>query len=101
MNSLKTAKEHLQKQNEDLINTLKEVSIFFSYFFQIFYFSYFYCSTEWESSQRCTTDSYSFQVKEQQVTMEEKFRNELNANIKLSNLYKVFLISILAYFFQI
>lgn len=33
--------------------------------------------------------------------MEEKFRNELNANIKLSNLYKVFLISILAYFFQI
>ncbi|XP_041646505.1 translocated promoter region b, nuclear basket protein [Cheilinus undulatus] len=26
--------------------------------------------------------------KEQQVTMEERFRNELNANIKLSNLYK-------------
>lgn len=37
----------------------------------------------------------SFQVKEQQVTMEEKFRNELNANIKLSNLYKVFMTSIL------
>jgi len=30
-----------------------------------------------------------FQAKEQQATMEEKFRNELNANIKLSNLYKV------------
>ncbi|XP_058493933.1 translocated promoter region b, nuclear basket protein isoform X1 [Solea solea] len=27
-------------------------------------------------------------AKEQQTTMEEKFRNELNANIKLSNLYK-------------
>uniref|UniRef100_A0A673YP51 Nucleoprotein TPR n=1 Tax=Salmo trutta TaxID=8032 RepID=A0A673YP51_SALTR len=27
--------------------------------------------------------------KEQQASMEEKFRNELNANIKLSNLYKV------------
>uniref|UniRef100_A0A8D3BGW3 Nucleoprotein TPR n=1 Tax=Scophthalmus maximus TaxID=52904 RepID=A0A8D3BGW3_SCOMX len=27
-------------------------------------------------------------VKEQQATVEEKFRNELNANIKLSNLYK-------------
>lgn len=32
--------------------------------------------------------------------MEEKFRNELNANIKLSNLYKVILISILAYLFS-
>uniref|UniRef100_A0A8C3AH63 Nucleoprotein TPR n=1 Tax=Cyclopterus lumpus TaxID=8103 RepID=A0A8C3AH63_CYCLU len=29
------------------------------------------------------------EAKEQQATMEEKFRNELNANIKLSNLYKV------------
>lgn len=29
-----------------------------------------------------------FQVKEQQASIEEKFRNELNANIKLSNLYK-------------
>uniref|UniRef100_A0A671WMD6 Nucleoprotein TPR n=1 Tax=Sparus aurata TaxID=8175 RepID=A0A671WMD6_SPAAU len=29
------------------------------------------------------------EAKEQQVTMEKKFRNELNANIKLSNLYKV------------
>uniref|UniRef100_A0A8C9ZWD0 Nucleoprotein TPR n=1 Tax=Sander lucioperca TaxID=283035 RepID=A0A8C9ZWD0_SANLU len=28
------------------------------------------------------------EAKEQQATMEEKFRNELNANIKLSNLYK-------------
>uniref|UniRef100_A0A4W6CZ19 Nucleoprotein TPR n=1 Tax=Lates calcarifer TaxID=8187 RepID=A0A4W6CZ19_LATCA len=28
-------------------------------------------------------------AKEQQANMEEKFRNELNANIKLSNLYKV------------
>ncbi|XP_073332278.1 translocated promoter region b, nuclear basket protein isoform X2 [Pagrus major] len=28
------------------------------------------------------------EAKEQQVTMEKKFRNELNANIKLSNLYK-------------
>ncbi|KAM9848441.1 translocated promoter region b, nuclear basket protein [Aulostomus maculatus] len=28
------------------------------------------------------------EVKDQQATMEEKFRNELNANIKLSNLYK-------------
>uniref|UniRef100_A0A3B4WVR4 Nucleoprotein TPR n=1 Tax=Seriola lalandi dorsalis TaxID=1841481 RepID=A0A3B4WVR4_SERLL len=28
------------------------------------------------------------ETKEQQATMEEKFRNELNANIKLSNLYK-------------
>lgn len=30
-----------------------------------------------------------FKAKEQQATIEEKFRNELNANIKLSNLYKV------------
>ncbi|XP_019730825.1 translocated promoter region b, nuclear basket protein isoform X4 [Hippocampus comes] len=29
------------------------------------------------------------EAKEQQTTTEEKFRNELNANIKLSNLYKV------------
>ncbi|XP_034557497.1 translocated promoter region b, nuclear basket protein isoform X3 [Notolabrus celidotus] len=49
--SLKTSNENLQKQNEDMINKLKE-------------------------------------AKEQQATMEEKFRNELNANIKLSNLYK-------------
>lgn len=47
-----------------------------------------------------TTDVYSFQIKEQQATLEEKFRNELNANVKLSNLYKVFLIFVLAYFFQ-
>lgn len=31
--------------------------------------------------------------------MEEKFRNELNANIKLSNLYKVILISIFGMLF--
>ncbi|XP_015241685.1 PREDICTED: nucleoprotein TPR-like isoform X4 [Cyprinodon variegatus] len=49
--SLKTSNEHLQKQNEDMINKLKD-------------------------------------AKEQQAIMEEKFRNELNANIKLSNLYK-------------
>lgn len=32
--------------------------------------------------------------------MEEKFRNELNANIKLSNLYKVFMTLVLPWFFQ-
>lgn len=32
--------------------------------------------------------------------MEEKFRNELNANIKLSNLYKVFMTFILPCFLQ-
>ena len=31
---------------------------------------------------------FLFQVKEQQASIEEKFRSELNANIKLSNLYK-------------
>lgn len=31
--------------------------------------------------------------------MEEKFKNELDANIKLYNLYKVQLISVLGYFF--
>lgn len=41
MSSLKTAKEHLQKQNEDLINTLKEVSLFFSYFFKCYIFPNF------------------------------------------------------------
>ena len=32
---------------------------------------------------------YLLQAKEQQASMEEKFHNELNAHIKLSNLYKV------------
>ena len=32
---------------------------------------------------------FFFQAKEQQASMEEKFHNELNAHIKLSNLYKV------------
>ncbi|KAK0150429.1 Nucleoprotein TPR [Merluccius polli] len=33
------------------------------------------------------------EVKEQQASIEEKFRNELNANIKLSNLYKACAVS--------
>ncbi|XP_076007357.1 translocated promoter region b, nuclear basket protein [Genypterus blacodes] len=43
-----------------------------------------------EHLQRQTEDMISKlkEVKEQQVTTEEKLRNELNANIKLSNLYK-------------
>ncbi|XP_057697331.1 translocated promoter region b, nuclear basket protein isoform X1 [Corythoichthys intestinalis] len=49
--SLKTLNTNQQKQNEDLIQKLKE-------------------------------------AKEQQSTVEEKFQNELNANIKLANLYK-------------
>lgn len=32
VNSLKSANEHLQKQNEGLINTLKEVGLFFPIF---------------------------------------------------------------------
>uniref|UniRef100_A0A3Q3LD13 Nucleoprotein TPR n=1 Tax=Mastacembelus armatus TaxID=205130 RepID=A0A3Q3LD13_9TELE len=44
-----------------------------------------------ENLQRQNEDMISKlkEVKEQQTTMEDKFRNELNANIKLSNLYKV------------
>lgn len=57
------------------------------------------CSVECESLFMLTYYD-SFQVKEQQVTMEEKFRNELNANIKLSNLYKVFMTSVLPHIFQ-
>uniref|UniRef100_A0A667WHW8 Nucleoprotein TPR n=1 Tax=Myripristis murdjan TaxID=586833 RepID=A0A667WHW8_9TELE len=56
--SLKTSNEHLQKQTEDMIT----------------------CNIKF----RMTKDFKP----EQQITMEEKFRNELNANIKLSNLYK-------------
>uniref|UniRef100_A0A667W9S8 Nucleoprotein TPR n=1 Tax=Myripristis murdjan TaxID=586833 RepID=A0A667W9S8_9TELE len=43
-----------------------------------------------EHLQKQTEDMISKlkDAKEQQITMEEKFRNELNANIKLSNLYK-------------
>uniref|UniRef100_A0A7N8XMJ0 Nucleoprotein TPR n=1 Tax=Mastacembelus armatus TaxID=205130 RepID=A0A7N8XMJ0_9TELE len=43
-----------------------------------------------ENLQRQNEDMISKlkEVKEQQTTMEDKFRNELNANIKLSNLYK-------------
>ncbi|KAL6486019.1 hypothetical protein MHYP_G00054110 [Metynnis hypsauchen] len=43
-----------------------------------------------ENLQKQTEDMISKlkEAKEQQATLEEKFRNELNANIKLSNLYK-------------
>ncbi|TNN35649.1 Nucleoprotein TPR [Liparis tanakae] len=58
----KTSNENLQKRSEDVIGSLKEV--------------------------RCGIPHSLAQAKEQQATMEEKFRNELNANIKLSNLYK-------------
>uniref|UniRef100_A0A4W6CYY1 Nucleoprotein TPR n=1 Tax=Lates calcarifer TaxID=8187 RepID=A0A4W6CYY1_LATCA len=37
---------------------------------------------------KCTLENKEDEAKEQQANMEEKFRNELNANIKLSNLYK-------------
>lgn len=36
--------------------------------------------------------SFIFQAKEQQASMEERFHNELNAHMKLSNLYKVSLL---------
>lgn len=36
--SLKTANEHLQKQNEDLINTLKEVGLIFPIFSTFMFF---------------------------------------------------------------
>uniref|UniRef100_A0AAR2JYP4 Nucleoprotein TPR n=1 Tax=Pygocentrus nattereri TaxID=42514 RepID=A0AAR2JYP4_PYGNA len=44
-----------------------------------------------ENLQKQTEDMISKlkEAKEQQASLEEKFRNELNANIKLSNLYKV------------
>lgn len=47
--------------------------------------------TSSESLQKQTEDMISKlkEAKEQHASMEEKFRNELNANIKLSNLYKV------------
>ncbi|XP_036824384.1 nucleoprotein TPR isoform X1 [Oncorhynchus mykiss] len=46
--------------------------------------------TSSESLQKQTEDMISKlkEAKEQHASMEEKFRNELNANIKLSNLYK-------------
>lgn len=36
--------------------------------------------------------SFICQAKEQQTSMEERFHNELNAHMKLSNLYKVSLL---------
>lgn len=39
--------------------------------------------------------SFISQAKEQQASMEERFHNELNAHIKLSNLYKVSLLVLL------
>ncbi|XP_074858366.1 nucleoprotein TPR isoform X2 [Carettochelys insculpta] len=61
VNSLKLSNENLQKHVEDLLTKLKE------YFWLLLYIE---------------------QAKEQQAGMEERFHNELNAHIKLSNLYK-------------
>uniref|UniRef100_A0A8C4IRQ9 Nucleoprotein TPR n=1 Tax=Dicentrarchus labrax TaxID=13489 RepID=A0A8C4IRQ9_DICLA len=50
------------------------------------------CNLENKEDEACLcfcTYIKMVKAKEQQATMEEKFRNELNANIKLSNLYKV------------
>uniref|UniRef100_A0A8C4ITP2 Nucleoprotein TPR n=1 Tax=Dicentrarchus labrax TaxID=13489 RepID=A0A8C4ITP2_DICLA len=49
------------------------------------------CNLENKEDEACLcfcTYIKMVKAKEQQATMEEKFRNELNANIKLSNLYK-------------
>uniref|UniRef100_A0A3P9KSI2 Nucleoprotein TPR n=1 Tax=Oryzias latipes TaxID=8090 RepID=A0A3P9KSI2_ORYLA len=46
------------------------------------------CSNENLQKQNDDTINKLKETKEQQASMEEKFRNELNANIKLSNLYK-------------
>lgn len=37
----------------------------------------------------------SLQAKDEQTAMEEKYRNELNAHVKLSSLYKVTITAVL------
>lgn len=107
--TLKTSNEHHQKQNEDMISKLKEVCIDNFEVLGCFSYRYYFCLkgmqlnlqfSKWKSTwsklliivwitMLCSPPPFYFQAKEQQTTIEDKFRNELNANIKLSNLYKV------------
>lgn len=54
----------------------------------VFFILVFDKHSKFSSDETAVIGSF-LQAKEQQASMEEKFHNELNAHIKLSNLYKV------------
>lgn len=83
VNTLKQNNDNLQKSTEDLMNKLKEVHCHQCHIHA--WFTTWHCG-EVKLNYFCIT---LFQAKDQRTSMEEKYRNELNANLRLCNLYKV------------